>query len=382
MNIIFTVNTYYPCKDGVQAVTGYLAEGLVQRGHRVTVVTCAYGNEVLEENYHGVDIIRVNVHTVHAMYRGDIAEYRSLILEKAKDADVLVNVCTQQALTDVLFPILDKISCKKVLYMHGMYDRKWHWDTMTGFSDVAHKIYNNIRWRNYYKVSGKYFRLYDRVIQLHQFDAANLYFKKKYHIDSDVIENAAADVFFDKNLNTEHKVPEVYAICVANYMPRKNQEFVLRAFYEAKLPEKYELIFIGSERNDYYEKLLRLNEELEQQYGKRRIHFLYGVPREETIEYIKSAKVYLMGSKWEAFPISIVESMAAAVPFITTDVGCVRYLPGGVVVENTKGMAYWLEVLTMNEGSRESLGRAGVEYAGENLSILSKVKQLEYILEK
>lgn len=381
MNIIFTVNSYYPCKDGVQAVTGYLAEGLVQRGHRVTVITCAHGNETTEEIHHGVEIHRVQVQTVHAMYRGDIEGYKKLVFEKAKSADVLVNVCAQHALTDVLLPELDNIPCKKVLYMHGMYDKKWHWNMINNFRDVLHKVYNNTRWGWYYRLSGKYFKKYDKVIQLHDFDAATLHFRKHYGIEGEVIENAAEDVFFERKHPVLEELPEKYAICVANYMDRKNQKFVLRAFFEADIAEDFELILIGSEDNSYYKELEDLKRELEQKKGKKKVRLLHHVPREATVEYIKNADVYLMGSKWEAFPISIVEAMAAGTPFVTTEVGCVKYLPGGIVVDTEADMTYWLKLLGTNEDVRKNLGKVGHEYAKENLSIASKVAQLEKILE-
>ena len=54
-------------------------------------------------------------------------------------------------------------------------------------------------------------------------------------------------------------------------------------------------------------------------------------------KYLKNAKLFVTGSTREAFPVVIVESMASGIPFICTDVGCVRFLPGGVVAKNKKG---------------------------------------------
>ena len=39
MKIVFAVHTYYPERNGVQAVTQYLAEGLARRQHDVLVIT-------------------------------------------------------------------------------------------------------------------------------------------------------------------------------------------------------------------------------------------------------------------------------------------------------------------------------------------------------
>lgn len=377
MKILFTVNTYYPLKDGVQLVTEYLAEGLAKRGHQILLLTPNYGS-VEKEKYNGVYINRVNLKTKHTIYHGEKNKYVNMVLMYCKNCDVMVNVCTQNPMTDLLFPILHRITCKKILYMHGMHDFRWKSKNILNLVDIGHKVWNDGRWGYYYKTSQKYFKLYDHIVQLHQFDYAYDFFKNHYDMNCQVIENAAEEDFFVKEKIEKKKC---CAICVANYIERKNQELVLRAFYQAKLLVTWEMIFIGSEKNHYYKKLVELNQKLEGQYGKRDVKFLWGISRADTIKYVKRADLYLMGSKWEAFPISIVEAMAAAVPFITTDVGCVRYLPGGVVISEESEMVYWMEILAGNDMSRYMLGQAGFSYAKENLSIQSKVNRLERLLE-
>lgn len=380
MKIIFTVNTYYPLKDGVQMVTEYLAEGLAERGHEVIVITPKYGN-IAEEIYNNVKIIRVDIYIKHALYFGDKREYQKLILRYTSDADVIINICTQNPMTDWVFPIMDKILCHKVLYMHGMYNMCWQKSDFTSISNLGHKIWNDFRWRPYYKFSGKYFKKYDRIIQLHQFDRANNYFSEHYGIQSSIIENAVEDVFFSKRQEIETVFPQKYAICVANYLDGKNQEFVLKAFYLANLPDDYELIFIGSEKNKYYMKLIEIDKKLQMQYGYRKVQFLYGIERGKTIQYIENASLFLFGSKSEVYPVVILESMAAGVPYITTNVGCVRYLPGGIIVKNEEDMAYWIGLFALNESVCYDVGKAGYEYIKANSTISFKVNQLENILE-
>lgn len=377
MRIIITVNSYYPLKDGVQSVTEYHAEKLVKYGHQVTVITPSYGNKK-NEIHNGVEILRIDITTRHAIYYGDKNAYQKLILEKEKNVDAIINVCTQNPMTDWCFPILNKIKCKKILYMHGMYNPKWNSSTIQNMGDVGHKIWNNFRWGIYYQKSKHYFDSYDNIIQLHRFDRAYLFFQKKYHIKSLVIENAAEDIFFEKKRDI---IEKKYAIMVANYLPSKNQEFVLRAFYQTNLSNNYGLIFIGSKANDYYKKLVNLNKKLKTLYGEKDIQILYDISREKTVDYIKKASIYLFGSKGEVFPISIVEAMASGIPYISTDVGCVKYLPGGVVIKNEEEMAYWIALLFENSNTRKMLGMSGYEYALKHMSVEAKVRQLENILE-
>lgn len=376
MKILVTVNTYYPKMDGVQAVTDYLTTGLAQKGHQITVVTTMSPGSPVEEIYKGIKIIRVNVYTKYALYHGDKKAYRNLIIRLSKENDVMINVCTQQALTDLLLPILDQIPCKKVLHIHGINDFKWRKSDFMDWKHFAYKVWKNFQWWKLYQFNGEAIKKYDAVLQLHRFDSGYIFFKKKYGIKSYILENACDKQFGE--LNNVQK--EKYCVSVANYCIRKNQAFLLRAYYQANLPEDWKLVLIGSEKNAYYNELIQLSHELEKIYGYRNIEFKTNISRKETIELVKHASIYLLGSTWEAFSISIIESMAAAVPFISTNTGVTRFMPGGVVVNNLESMIYWMEVFAKNESLRKNYGEAGRLYYQGHLTTQSKVDQLEKIL--
>lgn len=376
MKIVFTTHTYYPEKNGVQVVTEYLAEGLAKKGHEVHIITEMLSGVKKEDIHNEVNINRVVAKVVHTFNIGEKKEFQELLLEKCKNADALINVCTQTALTDWSFPVLNKISCKKVLYLHGIIDLKINKNDFTSISTLSHKIWNCLRYKLYYMRAGKYFKMYDFVTQLHTSDIGYRFFEKKYGIKSVVIENAAENTFF----NHASQICKDYILSVANFCPRKNQEMLLQAFYRSNLPESAKLILIGSTKNSYYSKLINLKQQLDCQYGTRNVELLTGVPRSDIYKYTKEAKIYLLGSRWEMFPISIIEAMASGIPFISTDVGCVKYLPGGVVVDKIDEMSYWLELLWNNEKVRRNLGTVGYNYARKYFTIENKVEQLEQLI--
>ena len=379
MKIVFTVHSYYPNKDGVQAVTRYLAEGLASRGHNVCVITHEIEGEPTYERKNNVDIIRVNAVTIHTFNHGDKKTVQSIIIKKTNDADALINVCAQTALTDWSFPLLKQLKCKRVLYLHGIIDTKISKKDFESISVFAHKLWNRYRSKFYYAINKRYLKEYDVVTQLHRFDEGFEYFKNKLGIESVVIENAADNSFFLEKKENHFNLQNKYIINVANYMKRKNQEFILKAFYMCSLFD-YSLVFIGSTKNDYYYKLCELKKELDEKYGIRDVHILSEVPREYVHEYVNNATIYAMGSLWEAFPISIIESMASGIPFVSTNVGITRYLPGGIVVNSIDEMSYWFDCLGTNIQLANSIGVSGKIYAEHSLRIEDKIDELENLI--
>jgi len=377
MKIVITSYTYEPYKNGVQAVNKYLAETLVARGNEVLLITQTHEKAPNSETKNGVRIIRLPIFNIHTIYKGDKKAYQQIVIRETKNADALINVGAETPWTDWCYNILDTIKCKKILYLHGMFDFKFHKTDFLSFASFGHKCWNEIRWLTHYMFLKSQIAKYDYVTHLHKDDDAFVFYKKYYSNEGFVIENAAEPEFFapiDKKIEIE--VPHKYGVFVGNYIPRKNQEFALKALYESSCPNDFGLVFIGSSKTKYYNKLINLNNKLASIYGRRDVKFLTGVSREQVREYVKRATVCVVGSTWEAYPVAVVECMAAGVPYISTDVGCVSFLPGGVIVKNSYEMGRWIEILSSIPNVGLSLGNAGREYALNNLTIEVCVNRL------
>ena len=384
MKILVTCHSYYPNKDGVQSVTQYLCEGLVKKGHKVTVVTRLYEGKGMsnEETRNGVHIIRIKSTTRHTIHRGDKKGYVELIKKLALGNDVMINVCTQCATTDWLLKELDYIKIPKILYNHSIWDFKYNRSYFITPITLLSKIWANLRWRLYYRVNAMYFKKYNYVTQLHEMDYATSLFEKRYKIKSVIIENAAEDDFFSDSLNSTIKLPKNYMINVSNYQKRKNQLKCLELYLEADIPDSWELVLIGSHKNKYSDRIEKHYLQYKQNHPdtKKKVSVLYDIPREDIPTYVKKARIYLMTSRWEAFPISLVESMAAGVPFVSSDVGIVKYLQGGVVCNNGREYCYWLHVLSNDNKKRIALGNLGRLEAMRSYRIDGKVDKLESLI--
>lgn len=382
MKIIITSHTYYPNNDGVQFVTEYLAEGLVKKGNDVTIITNLYPDKTSkeEEIYNGVKILRINAYTKHTIHHGDKKNYISLIKKLASENDIMINVCTQCATTDWILKELDSINIPKILYLHSIWDFKYKIDDFSSLKNICSKVFSNIRWKIYYRTNSKYLKKYNVVTQLHKMDYSYDFFKNKLGIESVIIENAAEKSFFEKDDIEKIDVPDKYIINVSNYLKRKNQEKAVKLFLKSNIPDNWELVLIGSAKNNYYEKIVNIYKKYKENNGSKKIRFLYNIPRNQISTYVKKSSLYFMTSKWEAFPISLTESMAAGIPFISSNVGIVKYLPGGVVCNNDKEYMFWLEEFTCNDELRKQFGIIGKSKALLNYSVEEKVKQLEQIL--
>lgn len=372
MNFLITVHTYYPRKDGVQFVTQYLAEGLASRGHSVTVLTSDADLFGEEECINGVSIRRFCIRTKAGIYFGDRLKYRSWVLDNIERFDILINSCTQSATTDWLFPIFAKLNVPKILHLHSIYKIGFSRDDFKTVRDIASKTWLNLRWGYYYAKNAQCFKSYNRVLQLHEHDYANDFFRKKYGIESIVFENAAQNELFEMTAELE----KPYALMVANYSDRKNQAAAVDLFAKAELAG-WRLVLVGSEENSYYDSLASKVKELKASAPDLDIRLLKKVSREETLELIRGASISLLTSKWEGFPIFIVESMASGVPYISTEVGIVQYLPGGFACGTEADFIAKLRQMASSKNMRYKLGREGRRYACDHFRIESKVLELE-----
>lgn len=374
-NIIITTHTFYPNNDGVAAVNKYLANGLSLRGYNVIVVTHKREGQKEEEFYNGIHIYRI-------YDQNNANDYKVFMKKLINQDDVLINICVQTPTTDLLLWHIKDIKCKKkILYVHGIWQFKWEKSNYANPRRIMSKCYNNLKWRMYYLFNRKNFKYYDMITQLHEYDYGNIYFKKM-GFDSEIFENAADDSFFtkddDKEFLRKYDIEPGYIVSIGNFDNNRNQKMVLNAFYKSKTDR--ELIFVGMDKYGYYSYLRKLEDTLKETRESKKVrYFVNQVPREDISKFVRNAKLFLFGSVEERFPVSIVEPMAAGIPFISTDVGVVKYFPGGVVVpiNDVTAMSENIDEILNNNELWESYASEGKAYAYEHMRIEAKVDQLE-----
>lgn len=382
MKILFTVQHYYPLLSGVPVVVRYLAEGLQKKGHSVSLVTTSVEGSPRYEVYNGVEIYRFELsHSKIKGYYGEVNEYIEFV--KNFKCDVIINECTQCETTDILLKHLSDINTLKILHAHGFAGLTLRpFRMMSTIKHTLGNTYNWMRWRFYYQSFYKYLLQYDSLICLSQLDSGKHYMDSHSNSEVVILENAANDVFFresteNSTLNKYVEKPgSQYIISVANYTVVKNQQMILEAFYHTSNKD-CELVLIGSKKTSFYYRLITYKQKLDKKYGHRTVHILTDVDREDIPSIIEHAKIYLCSSTYEEYSISIIEAMARGIPFISTDVGNARILPGGVIINSTREMSSVIDRLLDNENERYDLGYKGKKYATENCTETIAVEKLE-----
>lgn len=386
MKILFTVDNYYPRMSGVPVVAKYLAEGLLNQGHEVHIATRWVEGRNQEEDYHGVLIHRFHInHDLRKKPKGTLAEYRKFVLESNFDA--IVCECAQCVTTDAILPYLNNYDGKKILHSHGFsgillkpFQKK------SSLRNTIANTINYFNWKNYYgHWLKKYVNQFDAIFCLSEVDSSRTYLEQYAPNKVQILSNAADDIFFeyDEKENSLLKyVPNIddkYFVSVANYNEYKNQIGILREYYQTS-NNNYKMVFVGSRETAYYSNLLKEKDKLDEHFGKRTVYFLTGVERQDIPGIIKNASLYLVGSKFEEFSISLIECMALGTPFISTNVGNARILPGGETIDDISDMHNVIEKILSNQELKNKYSENGRSYTRDNCRICDAVKKLESVL--
>lgn len=382
-NIFFTVENYLPRTSGVPIVVQYLAEGLVKKGYNVSICTRLYKELPRQEKINGVQVYRFDIRkTMMKRYIGEIDQYRNFILNS--NIDVLICECSECVTTDVLLKSLHKIKSKKIFHSHGFAGIKlkfFKWNTNLKYT--LGNTYNWIRFKWYYNVTLKrYIHNFDITLCLSEIDSSKKWLER-HAKKVMVLPNAVNDIFF-VSTTKQHIYPPIaklnkkYLLCVATYSKQKNQIDIVKEYYKAKT--NYALVLIGPEENEYYYLLKKEISTLEKIYGPKEILMLTHVPRSFIPNIIENASLYLVGSRFEEYSISLIESMAKGIPFISTNVGNACILPGGITINNINEMHNLIDKLLADREKYNQLSRFGKKFVEENCRINKAVDLLNSII--
>jgi len=130
---------------------------------------------------------------------------------------------------------------------------------------------------------------------------------------------------------------------VSNFFPGKNQKYIIPILNNLPQNKEYVYVQINSDID------FQIGQQLEDEWKKitttklnKNIHLVHkkNVSREHVVAFIKQSNAFILPSNKEVAPISIVECMAASLPWVSMDVGNVRDLKGGKYIPAIKDSKY------------------------------------------
>ncbi len=155
------------------------------------------------------------------------------------------------------------------------------------------------------------------------------------------------------NSKIKNKRKEVVFVCVANFHPNKGHEYLIEAFRNLKGLGR--LILVGGGKREEELKLMAAD------LGDK-VLFL-GV-RDDVVDILKSADVFVLPTLFEGMSNAILEAMAMALPVITTDIPENRELiknnQDGILVRagDVAALTRAMRRLAVNYVLRKELGMA------------------------
>lgn len=384
MNIIMATWSYWPSKDGVQMVTQYEAEGLTKLGHQVTILTQHKSGMSREEEHNGVHIVRFKHRLRLRIPVGEKKEFQAYLREHIAECDAFVSICAQSFTYMWSKPLLRDMHCRKVVYMHGARDEHINFKKLHDWKHLPKEMLLTPYWNLWFKRNWKSLCQYDAAVHLFENDGSYRYFTEHGFRNNYVLVNACEPELFETPdpaaiaaVKQRYGISGEYFLQVANMCLRKNQIEAVRAFYEAGAGG--ELVLIAAEDNDYSVQVQALVDSFPTDV-KTRIHILTGISREDTRELIRGSTTTLLTSQNEYLPVTIIEGMAAGVPFLASNVGSVPMLPGGVIYHDFSELCYWMRYFSAHADFCQSMGAIARGYADEHMRTETAVARLELIL--
>ena len=339
-----------------------MAEGLASKGHEVIVAT-AFHKDRKEGKKNGVEVVSFQISNqgIWKIPNGPEADRFSRFILYC-NPDILINHCWDAWPAVLSHELFNQLSCKKIQVSHGFSQHIWtpHLKPFFGLGQLL----KGLLWTVF-----KFPRLaksYDAVVFLSDCGGFGRFLDQTicrlinhpcmYVIPNSVQENKYTDITGD--FRTKYNIGNgLMVLCVSNYCDRKNQKLAVRAFRKSNIPRST-LVFIGSEFNEYSEKVMTIDESLSRRSLCRTI-FLEGISSEETQAAFACCDIFLLTAKQETQPIVIIEAMAAGKPWISTPTGCVPEMEGGIVVKACNKISAAIDDLSKNFQARIQLGRRG-----------------------
>jgi glycosyltransferase involved in cell wall biosynthesis len=337
MRLVHTVERYAPFIGGAERVVQRVSEGLAARGHDVVVATSGDRSSEVEN---GVRVERFPVRGNSARgIRGNAGALLRLVDEVAPD--VVFNYAAQTWHADVFGPLADRSRDYQLVL------------APCGFSALHDPSYGN-----YFSRMRAWLPHYDALV-FHSREYRDWAFAVASDAPADamyVIPNAADD---PPARRVRGDSETVFATVGSHVRSKGHGEFVAAVRRIASQTVARGVVVAPPRLGFDFARGCQPSCFLESLRRDRVIRFVDGRRAGSVEAVLATADVFLFPSRIECAPLVIIEAMAAGLPWVSYDVGNVRELPGGIVVDGFEELVEAGARLARAPDERAGLGSAG-----------------------
>jgi glycosyltransferase involved in cell wall biosynthesis len=322
---------------------------LINRGHSVSIVGSS--ENIFDCNYKDVKSIDyVYSRGSGALYSPSKIDSNKLrfVLEK-NHPDLIIVESWQTALTDKTIDLAYQLKIPILMISHGI--------SVSPFTKRFIDLIRFVGWIPY-----RFLRLPERVRKLSGITCLDLKAKSDRFLDRDIALKFEVPLYYLPNapVNVAKEfVPRVSRkkqILVIGYFSNvKNQLEALRII--ERIIGDYTIKFIGPKTGDYFHKCEKKVKKLNLE---SRVIFSQDIEC-NIAEEISISSLVLMTSVTEVLPLTLLEAMASGTPFVSSAVGAVASLKGGLAVSGFQNKFNAVNLLIRDSGLWDQLSFDGRE---------------------
>ena len=216
----------------------------------------------------------------------------------------------------------------------------------------------------------------DRVVFVSKKSASN--FCQKNSSYSNKVEHIYNGIPSTTNTKNEIlKINKLNMVSVGTLNSRKSQDLILKSLNELD-DDSIKLTLIGDgDKFHEYHNLAKKFDLLTQ------VEFLG--QRKDVEELLPNFNLFIMSSKDEGLPISIIEAMKFGLPIIATDVGGIKELinGNGILVEpNYKSIKSAISKINSNKNSLKKMSNKSLELFRNNFTVTEMIKNYSNLIKR
>ena len=386
MKVCIFTETYFPVIGGGETQAKLLAEGLLANGHSVVIMTRrSDGSLKRHERYGNVEVYRLSPSGIGQLKKWGLLFSSIPMLIKLRHQYDLIFVSGYRiiGMTAVLIGML----FRKPVVLKADSQGEMSGDFFQSGLRKKGLSHTSLLFRGFLALRNTILRNASAFVAISSDIAAEWFSSRvpanRIHLIPNAVDTTRFTPIDDRYkslLRTKLNLPQsaTIAIFTGRLVSYKGLPLLLRVWKEIRCKhENILLLLAGSGGLDIHNCEAELRRYV--QLARLQKHVLFLGPVPNVPEYLQAADLFAFPTENDAFPSSVVEAMACALPVVTTPVGAIRTIvtdrETGLLVQpgNFEQLFEALHVMIVDKVLPSQLGQAAWravknEYSAENVT--------------